>query len=352
MNILFVTQHYFPHIGGVQKHIREVTDQFLSDGHTVNILVTEGRGNAPFENEGMRSIYRLKKLHGRLGILLQMFNRFHLFRQADVIHFHDFAPFWKYGTLLLPVLRLLGKKVYLTFHGWEGRCPPAKKIVLKRKICAFLSDGNICVGHFIEKWYRMKADIVSYGGVKRASELNGTKKNAVFVGRLAEDTGIREYVKAWKDINSQFPGLKLIICGDGALRGTLEDLIRRENILNIEFKGFVKEPENYVKNAAIVFTTGYLGMLEAFSYKKPVIAIYDSELKKDYLEMMPGSRDMLWITSDSNEIASSVKEALQDNEKVEKAYRFSLENSWERVKKDYYRLWNIDERTSRSESKK
>lgn len=346
MNILFVTQHYLPSIGGVQKHIREVTDQFLADGHAVNILVTEGRGNAPFEDEGRRRIYRLRRLYGRLGILLQMFRRFHLFRHADVIHFHDFTPFWKYGIWLLPVLKLLGKKVYLTFHGWEGRCPPAEKIILKRKICASLADGNICIGHFIEKWYRTRADIVSYGGVKRAAELTGIKKDVVFVGRLSEDTGIREYVKAWEEINSEFPDLRLIICGDGPLRGTLEDLIRREHILNVDFRGFVREPENYVKNAAVVFTSGFLGMLEAFSYKKPVIATYDSEIKKDYLEMMPGSREMIWIAKTPEEIVSSIKEALRDNKKVEQAYRFSLENSWERVKKDYYRLWNIGERTS------
>lgn len=344
MNILFVTQYYLPSIGGVQKHIREVTDQFLADGHRVDIIVTESCGNAPYENEGARSIYRLRKWRGRTGILLQMSSLFHLFRQAHIIHFHDFSTFWKYGLWLLPVLKLLRKKVYLTFHGWEGRCPPAKSIVIKRKICALLADGNICIGHFIEKWYRMRADIVSYGGVKRARELTGEKKDAVFVGRLSGDTGITEYVNAWKEINVQFPGLRLIICGDGPLRKTLEELVARKKIMYIEFKGFVKEPETYVKNAAVVFTSGYLGMLEAFSQKKPVIASCDSELKRDYLEMMPGSRDIMWIARDSGEIAACVKEALQDNEKTERAYRFSLENTWERVKRDYYSLWKTDAR--------
>lgn len=344
MNILFIAPRCYPDIGGVERHILEVGRELVKDGHTLCVIVLERSGHAGYEEAGGVKYYRLDK-NKRLGkyfVLYQMIKLWSLFREADIIHFHDFFPFWKYGTWLFPFLKAMRKKVYITFHGWEGRCPPERNAVIKRKICEKLANGNMCIGHFIEKWYGCKADVVSYGGVRAAVEPGKSLPYVVFVGRLAEDSGITEYVRAWKQVSERHPKLKFVICGGGALRESLEEYIERENIGNIEFKGVVIDPENYVKYAHVVFTSGFLGILEAFSYKKPVIGVYRNELKKDYLEMLPESDKMLWIAGDSGEVANSVEEALSKNEKVERAYAFSLANDWDKVKRDYYKLWRID----------
>lgn len=344
MNILFVAPNYYPHIGGVEKHIKEVSEELAKDGHEIVILTLKHENSyKSHEKTGNIEIIRMNRLDIRkLGVIylyLQLFLNLPKFLTADIIHFHDFWTLWEWGKPFLSIFRFFKKPIYLTFHGWEGDIPPKPDIIEKRKICEQLVDGNICIGHFIEKWYNTKADIVSYGGVHKAEETTECENYILFAGRLAQDTGIIAYMQAWKEINKIYPELKFIICGDGDLKQKLVDYISKANITNVEFKGFVQDPEDYVKKSKIVFASGFLSILEAFSYKKPVISFYDNELKKDYLEMMPDSEKMMWISKSKEEIILYIQEALEDNEKVQKAYEYSLENSWQKVKEDYYKLW-------------
>ena len=64
------------------------------------------------------------------------------------------------------------KKVYTTFHGYEGNSIPTKKAILMHKISEKLSNGNICIGDFLEKWYGTKATYISYG----ATEIPNTQR--------------------------------------------------------------------------------------------------------------------------------------------------------------------------------
>lgn len=346
MRVLFVAPNYYPHIGGVERHVREVSRELEKDGHLVTILVPKHDDSyRDYEREGNVEVIRLRRPRSRIVASLrrrcQILRRLDLFLRADVIHFHDFATMWRYGRFLRPFLKAMGKKIYITFHGWEGDVPPRTKVVARRRRLARLVDGNICVGHFIEKWYGTRADVVTYGGVHRAPSAGSMGDHVVFVGRLAPDTGIDFYLDAWDRIHRDNPGLRLLLCGDGVLREDLERFVRERGIRGVEFLGFVDDPETHVKDARVVFTSGYLGILEAFSWRKPVVAAYDNELKKDYLEMMPGSREMMWVAHDGREVARCFAEALHDEVKRENAFRYSLENSWEKVKEDYYRLWGV-----------
>jgi glycosyltransferase involved in cell wall biosynthesis len=258
---------------------------------------------------------------------------------ADIVHFHDFQTMWSHGLFGYLLLKMLRKKIYITFHGWEGVFPPHRKIIRRRRICEKRADGNICIGHFICKWYGTRASIVSYGGVNRYTGTTRNDRYIVYVGRLAKDTGIIAYLRAWEIVSKSMPGMNFVICGDGLLRGELEEYVRSKSIRNVQFKGFVTNADEYVRDAAAVLTSGYLGMLEAFSLQKPVIATYDNELKRDYLEMMPGSSELIWIARESDDIAKGIMEALTGNDRVRKAYEYSLHNSWLKVKEDYYSLW-------------
>lgn len=347
MRVLFVAPNYYPHIGGVERHVREVSLELQKDGHSITIIVPKHDSSyRDFEREGNIEVVRLNKpqtkLFAGLERVLQAAGASGRFLKADIVNFHDVATMWRYGLWIYPILKVLGKKVYITFHGWEGRFPPKGKIVARRKLAARLADGTMCVGHFIEKWYGTRADVVTYGGVHRSSLPETHENSVVFVGRLAKDSGIDCYLRAWEWIVRDHPELRLVICGDGAMKKELEDFVSRTGLRNVEFLGLVENPLPYVTDARVVFTSGYLGILEAFSRKKPVVAVYDNELKKDYLEMMPDSRRLMWIARDSKEVARCVDEALLDREKTERAYRYSLENSWTKVKEDYYRLWSVD----------
>ena len=344
MNILFLSYSYLPNIGGVERHIAHLSGKLLSDKHQVSLITLINNGIAS-KSEVLNGVkvYRIKYSRSFLTRWLDWFRLFRLFPflfTQDVIHFHDYKMFWSFGLLIYPFLRLSGKKVFITFHGWEGIYPPRKIDIYKRKVCEWLASGNICIGHFIEKWYGTKADIVSYGGVDiPVADAVSNCDNIVYIGRLEKDTGIEDYLTAWSEIVKKYSELKFFICGGGSLEQRLQDRVKEQQIKNVVFKGFVQYVSFFLSSAKVVYTSGYFGILEAFAQTKSVVATYDNELKKDYLEMLPQSEGVLWIAKNSSQIELMTLEAIESDSKSAKAFEFAKLNSWDKVKQDYYSLW-------------
>ncbi|MFZ4590474.1 MAG: glycosyltransferase family 4 protein [Ignavibacteria bacterium] len=341
MNVVFITKDYLPRLGGVETHVSKLTAELIKDDHKVNIITIADKGNNDGENNsGNPKVLRLSPgtFPSRLSHYAGLLKRIKILLNSDVIHLHDFSIMY-YFLSFVYLLKISRKKVYITFHGWEGIFPPPEYIVKKRAKCESLADGNICIGDFIPKWYGTKADIVSYGGVEKKDITGNTETSVVFAGRLSNDTGINQYLDAWKVIQEKYPNRHLVICGDGPLSQNISDDIKSGILKNVTMAGMVKDTGEFIKDAEIVFTSGYLSILDSFAYRKKVISVYDNELKKDYLNMIPGSNEMLWAAGSKDEIFNAFEEAVKDNIKSEKAYKYALENNWEKVKNDYYRLW-------------
>jgi len=146
MNILFLVQHKWPHVGGVEKHVYEVSKRLKESGQKVNIISEEDI-KCP----------KIKYL-GLLYIWFWFFKNINLIKKSDIVHCHDVFIWYLPFRFLFPK-----KPVYTTFHGWEGKYPiPFKNIFLKR-LANKLSMGSIVVGKYIEKWYGIKGDIITYG---------------------------------------------------------------------------------------------------------------------------------------------------------------------------------------------
>lgn len=146
MRILFLTRRAWPEIGGVEKHVGEISKALKRRGHKVTII-------------SERNIkYPHIKYLGIIFIWLWLFKHRKLIKNADVVHCHDVFIWY------LPLRFLYFKKpVFTTFHGWEGIWPiPLKNIFLKR-LAAKFSWGTISVGHYVEKYYGIKADKIIYG---------------------------------------------------------------------------------------------------------------------------------------------------------------------------------------------
>jgi glycosyltransferase involved in cell wall biosynthesis len=341
MNIVFITKDYLPKLGGVETHISKLTAELIKDDNQVNIITIADKGVSDGEiNSENPKVFRLAPdtLPSRISHYTGLLKKLRVLLKADVVHFHDFSIMY-YFLPFVYLLKIFRKKVYITFHGWEGVFPPPEYIVKKRTKCESLADGNICIGDFITKWYGTKADIVSYGGVEKKDISNNTETSVVFAGRLNYDTGINLYLEAWKVIQEKHPDRQLVICGDGSLSQSILEDINNGSLRNVTMAGMVKDTGVFIKDAVIVFTSGYLSILDSFAYRKRVIAVYDNELKEDYLNMIPESKEMLWSAGSKEEIINLFDEAIQDDKKSEKAYKYSLDNDWGKVKKDYYRLW-------------
>ena len=345
MKILMFAPLFHPHIGGVDKHIKRISEVLARRGHEVSIITIKHDKSLPdFEELNKMKVYRFPKM--RLPkVWLWIYKRRDLIKNANVVHCHDFATFI-YWYLPFRFLYPL-KPVFVTFHGYEGIIPIPRKILFKRKITELLTKGNICIGDYILKWYGTKASFVSYGGVDMPAPLSNTNpEGAVFIGRLEKDTGIMMYIDALRILKEkQGINLKLDVCGDGKLREKIQEIIKG-NELNVELHGFVENPLDYLDKSKFAFVSGYLAMLEAMINKKLVFAVYENKLKKDYLTLMPNSKNMMVIASSPEELAEKIAYYLnhqkETEEKIKNAYLFSKDQTWEKVTNTYLKLWGME----------
>jgi len=344
MKILMFAPLLHPHIGGVEKHVKRLSEELIKMEYENSIITIKHDKTLPdFEELNKIKIYRFAKV--RLPkIWFWIYNHRGLLKSADIIHCHDFGTFIYW---YLPFRFLYPfKPVFVTFHGYEGIIPIPRKILFKRKVAEFLTKGNICIGDYIPKWYGTKANFISYGGVDISTAVKNTNyKGAVFIGRLEKDTGIMAYINAIKNLKKNYAiNFDVDICGDGSLRETIEKTIK-ENELNVKLLGFVENPLDYLIKSKFAFVSGYLAILEAMINKKLVFGVYENELKKDYLTLMPNSKSMMVITSSPEELAEEIayyyKNPERAEEKIKNAYNFAKEQTWEKVAEMYLKLWGV-----------
>lgn len=388
MKILFFARRFYPDIGGVEKHVLNVSEQLLKLGHTVTVIAedTEGQSDMPdyrpsldwhkwymsdkmtgnaeelanpgqikyLDKDSLDSqqrgiieqssdtiakkiiVYRIPKVkEGRIKkvyIWLWLWKNKSLIKEADVVHCHDVFFWYMPFRFLYP-----RKPVYTTFHGYESY-PIKKKSIIIRKISELLSRGNICIGDFIQKWYYTRPTFVSYGAVtvtKDAPAKETNKPSAVFIGRLDEQTSILTYAKAFACIKKRFPAFQMTVIGDGVYR----------NKLNKEIKsiGFKRNADAYLEKYRFAFISRYLGILEAFAAKRLVFAIYDNPVKEDYLKLAPYSKWIVIVNSENdlcNKVAHYLNNPKEEKILVNKAYQWVEKQTWENMTNLYLRLWN------------
>ncbi|MBI4999691.1 glycosyltransferase, partial [Candidatus Gottesmanbacteria bacterium] len=171
MRILFLTRLFYPHIGGVEKHVIEISKRLVNLGHEVVVVSEsstseESRPNSSTSGESFghpRGVFTAYKIpigknekFKKFQIWWWFWKNRKLIRQADIVHAHD-VGFWYFPfRFLYP-----RKPFFITFHGYE-QYPPSKKAILIRKISEKLVLGNICVGDYIPKWYGTKANFITY----------------------------------------------------------------------------------------------------------------------------------------------------------------------------------------------
>lgn len=342
MKIVFLARRFYPLIGGVEKHVLQISKRLIEQGHKITVITqypnSEEAGGYLKESEVFRgiNIIRIKArpedIIFKFRIWREILKLTSVFESADVVHCHD-VFYW-----YLPLRFLLPRKpVFTTFHGYEGY-PISRRALIVRKLSEKLSYGNMCIGDFIKKWYGTNPDIVSYGAVDSPDEVKNTNKaqknGAVFVGRLDVQTGILDYVKAVELIRERAKGFGFVAAGDG---------VYKDNIKNkVEVLGFIEKPEKLFLEYRFAFVSRYLSILEAMAHQRLVFALYDNPVKRDYLEMAPFSKYII-IESDPLKLAEKVsyymRNPMEEKKLVEQGFKWVKNQTWDKLAQDYLKLW-------------
>ena len=289
MKILFITRLFYPHVGGVERHVAKISKELEKKGHEITIL-TEKFEDKLKDKENIDGIRVIRisfphiKLFGLIFIWWQIFKNRKLVEEADVVHVHDVFIWY------LPLCFIYPKKmVFTTIHGFEENSPFNIMSIFQKRLAAMLSNRTIGVGKFLEKYLRVTFNKITYGGVSMNQfiDTKNTKVqgSVVYVGRLEENTGILEFIKRLKvkgkKISEAWPNQDLVkvdFCGDGPLRNECEKYGT--------VHGFC-DPNPYLKKAEYCVPGGYLAALEALSYGCKLKLFWNNKVKEDYWKMSP-----------------------------------------------------------------
>ncbi len=367
MKILFLTRRFYPEIGGVEKHVYELSQNLVKMGHEVKVVAEFWPKNKHIKNNyyqsstksdrtGVVEVWPVKSIQSvnhnkntvsvvrinpgrddwfkKFRIWSEMTRNLRLIVEADVIHCHDVFYWYMPFRFIFPF-----KKVFVTFHGHETVYPPRLKAKLVRRLSEWLSMGNICVGDYIKKWYGTKPTFTIYGAHDSLQKITkrvgvGNVIRFVFVGRLDPDNSIKKYLRVFDILKDKKVKFSFTAVGDGKMR----------NITSKYGKvtGFVSDPSEYIDKADFVFASSYLSIIEALSRKRMVISMYDNKLKEDYIKMSPCSQFVI-NSSNETDIASYISEFSTNKTKYDKtsneAYLWAKKQDWVKIVNIYLKLW-------------
>ncbi len=288
MKILFLTHFYYPHIGGVEKHVYEVRKYLERKGNSVKVV-----SEADIKYPKMKFI-------GLIYIWIWLFRNRNIVQKADIVHVHDVFIWYLPFRFLYPY-----KKVIATIHGLEWDTPLSKASIWQKKLTFRLSAKTIGVGNFLEKYLGIKFDRIIYGASStQRGRLLKNNNSFVYVGRLEKNTGLLKFL-SWLKANQKS---KVDFCGDGELRNQCEKYGK--------VHGFC-DPIPFLKKAEYCVPGGYLAALEGLSYKCKLKLFWNNKVKEDYWKMSP-----FW--------------KLKGN-KLEK---WAKEQTWEKLANEYLTLYN------------
>lgn len=331
MQILFFSKYFYPHVGGVEKQVQELSQRLIHQGHQVTVLTLRYESQLKLK-ETINKIKVIRMPEYKLkyfGLLLTwfwLFRHINILKTADLIHAHSILVWYWPFRFLLPK-----KPIFTTFHGWEGIYPIPHKNIFIRQIDVLIAWKNIAICDYLEKHYHFKADQLMYTSVDlpKQKEFKKDLHRLVYVGRLDEDTGLPKILQAL----SYLKGYKIDFCGDGPLA----NLCRQYGAVH----GFV-DPNPFYQTAYICLSPGHTSILEAFTYKCFVVTTYNNPVKKDYLLMTPFNKWLKVINSPKH-MARAIKyfSANPDQalNKINLSYNWVQTQNWNNTVKVYLNLW-------------
>ena len=370
MKILFITPNITLNRGGVERHVLEIS-KILARQHEVTILTESSRTNeiltqdayqtsslsaseAKVKKKAVKSSFFMRKKNENIKLIYLEFGSDGFFKKFviwykllvminviknyDVIHVHD-VFIWVWPLRII----LFSKKFYLTSHGYEGY-PISFKSKIVRKVSHLLSDGSINVGRYLEKWYGVKSDLTTYGGVEeselKTSNVKKTVKstsslNILFIGRLEEINSLSSYIKVIRKLRKKRVKIIFNLFGDGSMKKKAKIvgnvITQRERLKKL------------LNNSNLVFSSSYLSMLEALICKKRIFSLYSDPVRKDYLLSSPFN-GFIDVSNSPSELLNKLLRYNPNSfdEKSDLGYHWAKKQTWGSLVKSYLKLWKVE----------
>lgn len=293
MKVLLVNKLYYPHIGGVEKHVRDLAIA-LKDKVDVEVLATHRSLRTKVEYiDGIKVTKVASPLTLKSAPLAPTFSLWLKKFQADIYHLHfPYPP----GELAYLLLGAPGKLV-VTYHsdivrqkGLLALYLPWLKRLLARADKILTSSPQMIANSPWLQLNKDKCEVIPFGidikpflltqGVQRKAEQIKAKYGSpllLFVGRLIYYKGVEYLLTAMTQVNA-----KLLIVGQGPLERHLKEQTKQLGLgQKVYFLPHQSEADLVAfYHACDVFVLPSIAKTEAFGYvqleaeacKKPVVS--------------------------------------------------------------------------------
>ncbi len=344
MKIAMLVPYFFPHFGGTEKYVKDVSLELVSRGHDVTIITNNIPKEAGAPSEEIMDGIKVKRLDAMNLIYLPISNKFSLkmLDGFDVVHSH--CPPFGFARAVRNRLKVPHVVTYhcdttmsekflgLKMPKWVIKAvesatnayarwvlPKVDAIITTTESYASTSPVVSKFPHYaipIGIHYELFDSSAKKQGITEAKR---DRKKVLFLGRLAANKGIDYLVKAIPMVLKAVPDAKFVICGEGEEKPHVEAFIDKIGVRDhIEFKGKVnldQMVELYSTSAMFVFPS--INRLEAFGIvqlesmacRTPVIA---SNIPGVNNVMDEGKSGLLVEPRNSEALADAIIKVLKD----------------------------------------
>lgn len=366
MRVGLVSPYDFASPGGVNDHVRNLAVRLQRLGHETRIFAPSSRADVDFDSARFYRIgtpisIRVNDSVARITLSFHLANRVATLieqERFDVLHFHE--PLMP--ALPITMLRMSTTANVGTFHAFAhsnvgyfyGRPFLQPYLAHLHRGIAVSEPARAFVNRYFPD-YPLRVvpngvDVEVYRpGLAPIRHLRDEKLNILFVGRLEKRKGLGDLLRAYRAMKPRVPRSRLIIVGDGPLRGRVESYVTRHRLQDVVLAGFVPEsvkPRYY--NSADIFCAPATGaesfgivLLEALASGLPVVA---TEVP-GYMSVLEPGRDSVTVEPQNwRELAASLVILARDPELRSRMSEYALEKvrrySWDHVVSEVVDVYN------------
>lgn len=362
MKIIQVCQRYYPYIGGIETHVKELSEALVKNGYEIEVVCTYSSIGLPRKEtiNGVK-IRRFWAFAPKEAYFFSPAMYFYLRSQKyDVIHAHNFHA--------LPALfAAFARKNRFIFtpHASGHSSSFARNVLHKlyRPLGRYIfrsADTIISTAQFERNWllktFNLPESKIIYIPLPiNISHKVHRKKNdrdiakIAYFGRLSREKNLTALISAFKIIKQQYDNCGLFIAGDGPLRKELEEFGKSTGI---SFLGKLSDTDlnNFLEDIDIFvlpsrFEVSPRAVIEAMSRGIPVVTTPVGELP----QVFQHGRDCLFTKlDDAIDMAEKILLLINNKElaiEIAQAGRTVVESRYDinKVIFDYMQIYNTKE---------
>jgi phosphatidylinositol alpha-mannosyltransferase len=339
MRIAIVSEHYYPQLGGITEHAYGQATELARRGHEVTLitprLLVQPRTvdqapprEEPFEIVRVGRAYPFY-VNASEALLVSAIGRVFAKRRFDVVHVHN--PF----GVALPIVAIMRSRAPVTVGTVHSVVPEEYKLLrlFRRPLQIVFArlDTRIAVSEAVVDSIQPHFPGLSFEVIPNGVDTNffspetaplpqliDGSRNILFVGRFDPRNGLRHMLRAFTLLREGREDVRLVILGDGPLRGVYQRLVPAALRGDVLFEGRVDRLRpRYLASAEILCTPCQLAsfgmvLLEAMSAGVPVVASRNSGFER----LIENGRQGFLIDppDDEREFAAALNLLLEDLE--------------------------------------